>query len=203
MATSADLAIPVAAPAIDYLSHVSGSTVVFTRVEHPYSSIWSFNTATAGPAVELAPLATSIRRGAAIGVNTVAWQDLSFSTPPQAISEIVAYDLATGVSVRLTDDLMIDKTPSVSPDGSVIVWEKCATSVSPCDIWQAIKTSGGWGAATQVTNTPDPDSKEAPDTNGTMVVYGKPGVAPPTIRTSTGSRWPAGPRRSSRWPVSR
>lgn len=64
---------------------------------------------------------------------------------------------------------MIDRNPNVSPDGSVIVWEKCPGIPPVCDIGQAIKTTGGWGAATQVTNTPD--DKRHPSTNGTVVVY--------------------------------
>jgi hypothetical protein len=170
-ATNSDHAIPVALPAMDYLSDVSGSTIVFTRREYPYSSIWAFDTATPGPAVELAPLVDSNRRVARIGGTTVAWQDLSLSTDTQVVSEIVTYDLVTGVSVRLTDDLLYDTNPAVSPDGNVIVWEKCATSVSPCDIWQATRTGDVW-AVSQVTSASTETQGSGPDTNGTLVVYG-------------------------------
>ena len=164
-ALGVDSSIPGPAVGYDFLSDVSGATVVFTRVEGAKSSIWSFNTATSGPATELAPLATSLRRGAAIGGNTVAWQDQSFSTGSSVVSEIVAYDLTGGTAVRITEDLLIDKSPSVGPGGTVIVWEKCATSVSPCDIFKATKTGGLW-VASQVTNTAEGEA--FPDTNGTL-----------------------------------
>jgi hypothetical protein len=65
---------------------------------------------------------------------------------------------------------------SVSPDGGVIVWEKCATSVDPCDIWQATRTPGGWNVS-QVTSPSD--HGYFPVTNGKLVVYGanRPGNA--------------------------
>lgn len=81
-ATNADLAIPApGAPPYDIVSEVSGSTIVFTRAElglPTLYSIWSFNTATGGPAIELAPAANSQRLKARIGGNTVAWEDWSF-----------------------------------------------------------------------------------------------------------------------------
>lgn len=170
--TGVDMGIPVYG--YDWLSDVSGRTVVFQRFEVAKYSIWSFDTATAGPAVELAPLANSIRRWAAIGATTVAWQDLSFGP---GISEIVAYDLTTGSTVRLTEDLLVDKNPSVAPGGNVIVWEKCDTSVSPCNIWKAVKGTTGW-TTTQVTNTPD--TENLPTTNGNLVVYDANHVGNPT-----------------------
>ncbi|MHB8874443.1 MAG: hypothetical protein ACYC8T_12215, partial [Myxococcaceae bacterium] len=130
---SVDLGIPGAPGALDFLSDVSGTTVVFTRIEGSKQSIWSYNTTTSGPGVELAPSATSLRRGASIGGNTVVWQELGFSTGTSVISEVMAYDLTTRVAVRVTDDIQIDRDMAVSPSGNVIAWDKCATSSSPCD----------------------------------------------------------------------
>ena len=89
-ASSADLGIPTTGISFDFLSDVSGSTIVFTRIEPGKQSIWSFDTATASPAVELAPSATSSRRGAVIGNRTVAWQETGFSPGDLLDSEIVA-----------------------------------------------------------------------------------------------------------------
>ncbi len=70
---------------------------------------------------------------------------------------------------RVTSDEVLDRNPAVAPGGNVIVWDKCATSTSPGDIWQAVKGSVGWSVS-QVTATVGPES--FPDTNGTVVVYG-------------------------------
>lgn len=167
-ATSVDLGISGAPGALDFLSNVSGTTVVFTRIEGAKQSIWSFDTTTAGPGIELAPSPTSLRRGASIGGRTVAWQELGFSTGTSVISEVVAYDLTIGTALRITEDAQIDRDMSVAHSGNVIAWAKCATAVSPCDIWQAVKGTTGW-TVSQVTATADPES--SPDTNGTLVVY--------------------------------
>jgi MYXO-CTERM domain-containing protein len=170
--TGTDAAIPTSALKMDFLADVSGGVIVFTRgpLELSSSSIWAFDTSTAGPAYELAPLPGCSRRNPAIGGTTVAWQDLSDSTSTVVRSEIVAYDLLSGVSQQLTDDLQFDANPAVSPDGNVIVWEKCATSVSPCDIWQAARTGGAWGPPVQATSTSDGEAH--PATDGALVAYG-------------------------------
>ena len=164
--TSSDQGIPTVAGAFDYLSDVSGTRVVFDRIEGAKSGVWVFNTATAGPAVELAPDPAAIRSGATIGGSTVAWQDLGFGP---GLSEIVAYDLGAGVAVRVTNDTRNDRNVAVSSGGSVLAWEACDASYTTCDIWQAVKGTSGW-TTTQVTNTPE--SESLPDTNGTLVVYG-------------------------------
>ncbi|MDO8586726.1 MAG: PKD domain-containing protein [Armatimonadota bacterium] len=167
--SSLDQAIPSLPDRFDFLSDVSGGIVVWTRVESGRQSIWMFDTSSAGPAVELATVAASNRRAAAIGGNTVAWQDLGFSAGGVVLSEIVVCDRATGATTRLTEDTSYDRLPSVSPGGDVIVWEKAAYATAPPDIWQAVKGSAGW-TASQVTNTPDPETFA--DTNGALVVYG-------------------------------
>ena len=165
-----DLGIPGVSGALDFLPDVSGATVVFTRIEGARQSIWSFNTTTSGPAIEMGTSsATSLRRGAYIGGNTVAWQELGFSTSTSVLSEVMAYDLTTSTGLRLTNDTQFDRNMSVAPNGNVIVWDKCLTSNSPCDIWQAVKGSAGW-TVSQVTSTAD--SESFADTNGTLVVYG-------------------------------
>lgn len=154
---------------IDFLSDVSGQMIVFTRIGSGRQSIWSFDIATAGPAVELDPQSTSNRRGAAIGNRTVAWQDFGFSSGGLQTSEIVVYDLDAASTVRVTQDSSLDRSPAVSADGTVIAWEKCATTIAPCDIWLAVRGASGWSAS-QVTSTADPEA--FPDTNGSIVVYG-------------------------------
>jgi len=183
LATGGHSAIPGAPGALDFIPDVSGTTIVFTRIEGAKQSIQSFDTATGGPSYELAPDIASLRRGARIGNRTVVWQELGFSTETQVISEVLAYDLDTATSVRVTNDTSSDRDMSVSPDGNVIAWDKCATGSSPCDIYQAVKGPGGW-TVSQVTNTPDHEG--FPDTNGVLVVYDR---LPADYRASPDIYW--------------
>jgi hypothetical protein len=122
------------------------------------------------PPVEIDPTPGSTRIGAAIGGNTVAYIDFGL----QANGELVIHDLASSLSVRITNDLEIDGNPSVSPDGNVVVWEHCGASLTNCDIWQAVATRNA-GTTTWTTsivaNTPSPEAN--PDTSGQngQVVY--------------------------------
>lgn len=165
--TGTDLAVPNGG-ALDFLSDVSGTRIAFVRHDSE-STIQLFDTATSGPAVEVAPESgTTNRVATAIGGDTVAWQDLGFSA--NALTpEIVVHDLVTGVSNRLTHDTLHDRTPTVSPGGGVLVWTKCTTTGTECDIWQATQGLLGWSVAA-VTGGEGQES--FPDTNGDVVVYG-------------------------------
>jgi hypothetical protein len=167
--TNIDSGIPTTGTSLDFLSDVSGNIVAFSRVDSGVQSIWTFDTKTGGPAVELAPGPALNRRGGVIGDSTVAWQDLGFAIGGMIVSEVVVYDLPTGTVTRLTNDSAVDRSPAVAPGGNVVVWEKCAATIANCDIWQAVKGATGW-TISQVTDTPD-DERFA-DTNGTLVVYG-------------------------------
>jgi hypothetical protein len=150
----------------DFVSDVSGSTVVFTRVSST-SSIFTYDVSTEGAVQEVAPQEGANRRGAVIGHRTVAWQDFAYLGTLQG-SEIATFDLDTGVLTRLTDDALMDRTPAVSADGQVIVWSKCQTSGFQCDIWQAVAEKGGF-VTRQLTGAEGEDVQ--PDTNGRVVVY--------------------------------
>lgn len=145
LVTGSDAAIP-ANGVSDYLSDISGTLVAFTRVTIDRSAIMTFDVSQpALPPVELAPQAGSNRRYAQIGGRTVAWQDFGFNASPLQ-PQIVAYDLDTKVATPLTNDAMLNKNPAVSHDGSVVVWTKCLTTGTGCQIWQAVRnTAGSWG----------------------------------------------------------
>jgi Tol biopolymer transport system component len=167
LSTSLDVAIPNGG-AYDFVADISGDTVVFTRVLTT-SSIFTYNVATQGPAMEVAPQANSNRRGAVVGHRTVVWQDFSYPTPSSQ-PEIAVFDLDTQTLMRLTNDNLLDRTPAVSADGSVIVWAKCATGQTGCDVWQAVSTPGPDGFQTMALTGPEGEESQ-PDTNGQTVVY--------------------------------
>jgi len=152
----------------DLLSDVSGSKIVFSRVTaNVGTAVMAFDAAAPALApVVVDPSSVSTTRiGAAIGGNTVAYVDFGL----QANGEIVVSDLGTLASTRLTTDTAIDGNPSVSPNGNVVVWEHCATSLTNCDIYQAVKVGTAWTTPSVVSDSLSPEAN--PDTNGTLVVY--------------------------------
>lgn len=163
--TAADAQIPMGSSARDLLSDVSGGKVVFSRViTGVKTAVMVFDANTpAAPPIELDPAPASNRLGSAIGGDTVAYVD--FGLHPNG--ELVIHDLATSTSLRVTNDASFDQNPSVSPDGNVVAWERCA-SFANCDIWRAVMAGAGWTAAAAVDSaTPEGN----PDTNGSLVVY--------------------------------
>lgn len=163
--TAVDAQIPMGASARDLLSDISGSKIVFSRVVSGVGTgVMVFDTPSAAAPIEIDAAPQTIRLGSAIGGNTVAYVDFGL----EANGELVIHDLVTATSVRITNDTNPDQSPSVSPDGSVVTWEHCNSSLSNCDIWQAVKSGATW----TVGIVSDSTAAEAnPDTNGTLVVY--------------------------------
>lgn len=151
----------------DLLSDVQGGRIVFTRVAPDRTSVMLFDPATAA-AAEIDPVPGSFRMGVAIGGQSIAYVDMGLTTDPMNPGEVVHHDLTTGVSTRLTFDTINDINPRVSPDGNVIVWERCPTSITSCDIWAARRVNGAWTTGA-VTATAAGES--SPDTDGAQIVY--------------------------------
>jgi hypothetical protein len=165
--TNVDTTIAGTSSDVDFLSDVSGTNVVFTRVFAERSAIMRYSTAD-GSLSELDPQAASDRTGAAIGGTTVAWMDVAFAGT-SSTAEIVAHDLAGGTSTRLTNDAFWDQDLAVSPGGDVIVWTKCTGPVFPsgCDVYKAVRSGSAWTAS----SIPLPGEEELPDTDGAIIVY--------------------------------
>jgi len=158
--------LPSGVIASDLLSEVQGGRIVFTRITYDRNAIMLFDPTTTTPTLtEINAQPGSNRIGVAIGGSSLVYVDLGLVTG----GEIVHYDLATGITTRLTNDVAADQNVAVSPDGNVIVWEHCEGSLLLCDIHQAVASPGGW-TVSAVTATPT-FADEAPDTNGTLVVY--------------------------------
>jgi len=164
-ATDSDAAIPMGISARDLLSDTSGGKIVFSRVITGIkTAIMVFDTTTA--AVTEIDAASSVTRiGSAIGGNTIAYVDFTL----EAHGELVIHDLVTSTSVRITNDAALDANPSVTPDGTVVTWEHCATSSSNCDIWQAVKTGAVWNVGVAAGSIDQHEGN--PDSNGALVVY--------------------------------
>jgi hypothetical protein len=167
LATSADAVVPNAGED-DFLSDISGSKIVFTRVNLT-SAIYLYDAAAGSAPFEIAPSATGHRRDPAIGGNTVAWMDNGFHPFTNQL-EIVIHDLLAGITTRLTTDGLLNTTPSVSPDGNVVVWRKCQDpgSGTGCDIWKAVRAAGVW-ITSAITGSEG--EERLPDVDGQIITY--------------------------------
>lgn len=169
LATGAAGQIPNAGE-FDYLSSVSGRRIAYTRVTD--RSVVRVHDLATGIDVGIDDVAGANDRAPSIGGGTVAFQRLGPESPSPgasaAAAEIVVHDLATGTTTRLTDDAFLDKNPEVSPGGDVVVWVKCATLATGCDVWRAVRTATGWSAAA-VSGAGGEES--LPDTDGDVVVF--------------------------------
>lgn len=147
---------------LDRLSDTDGRRIAFTQLEGDGDHIYLY---------DIASQATTLIPGAqnydpAIGGNLVAFVHGNFSDPGR--SEIGVYDQNTGIVTQLTNDTLRDLNPSVSPDGNVVVWEKCQTNVTGCDVYSATQTGPG-AFSTRLLSGAGED--RFPDTNGQLVVY--------------------------------
>ena len=166
LSSGQDTAIP-ANGGSDLLSGISGTTIVYTHL--PSSSeaqIYTYDTGGGSPPAELDPTPGSIRESPAIGGRTVAWED--YTADPYH-PQVVAYDLDTQqVTALANDPALLNLRPSVSPDGSVVTWMKCTGVFTGCDVWDAVRGSGGSWTTHQLTTG---GASELPHTNGQIVVY--------------------------------
>lgn len=163
--------VPKPAGTYDQLSEVNGSTIVFSRTGGGELSVYTFDVNAPGSgAQEIAPQSTmSFRRNPAVGNGTIAWEDGSFGSSTASF-EIMVYDTASGSLTRVTNDLVQDREPALSPDGSTLVWTKCASD-KICDVWQATRADN-WQARQLTGGANQPNGEEwHVDTNGTIVVY--------------------------------
>jgi Tol biopolymer transport system component len=172
LATSTDAAIPGAPVGFgvfgDFLSEVSGSRIVFTRVTAEESAIFAYDVSAGGAPVELAPEESpSNRHDPAIGEQTVAWQDFTFTNSPVE-PEVVARNLVTGVSTRLTNNALQERDIAVSPDGNVVVFTQCNTSGTSCDVSKSVQSGGSWSTS-PVTSTEGEEGTA--DTDGALITY--------------------------------
>ena len=172
LATGANNAVP--GGSLDQLSDVFGSTIIFQRgsTVSPDRAIMAYNTATPTlPPVELDSAPGARRAQAAIGGRTVAWQE--FVGNSSVASNVVAYDLDSGVATALSSDGVTNtnRDTAVSPDGRLVAWAKCALGGSACDIYVSTRNAdGSWAGSIRLT-APGAEEDILPDTNGAVVAY--------------------------------
>lgn len=83
-----------------------------------------------------------------------------------ALGDIWHTDLATGVTMQLTDDVSIDISPSWSPDGERIAWVSDRSGIT--NVWVMNLSDG---SATQVSNVDKPASAPIWSPDGRKIAY--------------------------------
>ena len=161
--TSTDHVIP--GNGLDRLSDLAGNKVAFTELNADGDDVVALYDIAAGTRIDLPGTKSS---SPALGGNLVAYEDRGYLVPPNQ-SEIDLYDLNTNSVTRLTNDVLFDKNPAVSPSGNAVVWEKCQTDGTGCDIYSATQDGPGLFTAHALTVAGGED--RTPDTNGTIAVY--------------------------------
>lgn len=160
MATGADNEIP--GNQVDLLSDISGSRVAYTEVTFTGDTVRVFDTVshtqTIVPGLKLS--------NPSIGASLVAFEDRTISN---AVPQISTYDLNTATVTPLTNDNMVNLWPNVSPDGDVVVWDKCRDFLVDCAVYAAAQTSPGVFTTRALTDVSSRGN--FPFTNGEIVVY--------------------------------
>lgn len=175
LSSGADATIPTGG-GLDFLGDVNAGRIAYTHVTSSESAISLYDTTATPPS--LSPVDEtpgSVRRSAQIGGNDVVWQDFGFYSSGGA-SDIVVYNLASQTATRLTDDDILNESPTISPDGNVVAWVDCATVSSPCGVEDAVYSGGTWVTHVLTSGTATNDCggstvRGLTDTNGIVVVY--------------------------------
>ena len=147
---------------LDRLSDTDGRRIVFTQLDANGDQLRIYDIASQSTTV----IPGNGNSDPALGGNLVAFLHGRFSSPDAW--EINVYDQSTGVTTQLTSDSMADSRPAISPDGSVIVWQKCQPNDTGCDIYSATQTSPGAFTTRLLTGAGE---DRWPQTNGQFVVY--------------------------------
>jgi hypothetical protein len=147
---------------LDRLSDTDGQRIAFTQLEADGDHIVIYDLAS--------QTTISVPRdknwGPALGGNLVAFVHEAPSDSDSG--EIGVYDQNTGSVTQLTNDSLNDRFPAVSPDGKVVVWEKCQPNGTGCDIYSATQIGPG-SFTTRFVSSAAGDFFT--DTNGQLVAY--------------------------------
>jgi len=163
LSTSIDTEIP--GNQVDLLSDVSGSRVAFTQVTNDGDTIRIFDTISQTTTV----VPGFWNANPSIGGGLVAFEERDSIDNSQP-SNIATYDFSTGTVTQLTNDSLANRNPDVSPNGDVVVWQKCQPTLVTCDIYAAIQTAPGV-FTTRALTTDGNSSPYKSATNGKLAVY--------------------------------
>jgi len=160
MVTGADNVVP--GNQVDLLSDISGSRVAYTEVTFTGDTVRIFDTTS-----QTQTIVPGLKRSnPSIGGNIVAFEDwgISVNAPQVAI-----YDLNTGTVTPLSNDSLVNFRPTTSPNGDVVVWDKCQAFGVNCAVYAAVETTPGVFTTRALTEMAGRD--HLPFTDGVIAVY--------------------------------
>ena len=160
-ATNSEHAVP--GNGLDRLSDTDGQRIAFTQFEADGDHILIYDVA----AQTITSIPGSHNLFPVIGGNLVAFLHGS-SFVLNGSDDIEVYDRNTGNVTPLSNDALLNRFASVSPDGRVVVWEKCQTDGTGCDIYSATQTGPGVFTTRILTGAGE---DHFPATNGEIVAY--------------------------------
>src|SRR5689334_8149038 len=147
---------------LDRLSNTDGRRIVFTQLDANGDHLQIYDIASQSTTV----IPGNDNSDPAMGGNLVGF--LHGRSSSRGAWEINVYDQSTGNTTQLTNDTLTDSQPAISPDGSVIAWQKCQPNDTGCDIYSATQTSPGTFTTRLLTGAGE---DRWPATNGQFVVY--------------------------------
>ena len=147
---------------LDRLSDTDGQRIAFTELTATGDRILVYDVAS--QTITLIPGDRNF--DPAIGGNSIAFAHHLLTNANNY--EIEVYDQNTGTVTQLTNDALMNLNPAVSPEGNVVVWEKCQTNGTGCDIYSATQTGPGSFMTRLLTGAGE---DRFPDTNGQLIAY--------------------------------
>jgi hypothetical protein len=146
---------------LERLSDTDGQRIAFTQIQADGDHIVIYDLAS--------QITVSVPGNAnsapAIGGNLIAYVHGPFNSDS---GEVAVYDQNTGNVTQLTSDTSSDRFPAVSPDGNVVVWEKCQPNGTGCDIYSATQIGPGSFTTRFVSRAA---ANTFADTNGQFLAY--------------------------------
>ena len=164
LATSTEHVVP--GDGLDRLADTDGGRIAFTRLEVSVPGNGEDHVVVYDIASQSMTEIPEQSTDPSIGGNLIAFQHGRYEGPS---GQIKVYDLNTGTVTALTNDTLLNRNPEMSPDGSVVVWEKCQGDGKSCDIYSATQTGSGTFSAPRLLTGAGEDRN--PHTNGQFVVY--------------------------------
>jgi hypothetical protein len=155
--TSPNPAIPGGLDDEDVLSDVNGNHIAFSR----------YNSVSGNHACMVFDVVThnvvTVATGSSIGATALGGDTVAFV----ANNDIWAGSISGGPVQNLSSSSDFDKSPAVSPAGTLVVWASCPTPLSGCGIMKSTLSGGVWSAASVVASAPAAN----PDTDGANIAY--------------------------------
>ena len=145
---------------LDRLSDTDGHTIAYTVFGPSGDQVFIYDLA----GQTITPVPGVHNADPAVGGNQVAFVHWNSSNT----SDIGVYDQSTITATQLTNDGLQNREPAISPDGKVVVWEKCQSNGTGCDIYAATRTATGTFTTRRVTSTGE---DRFADTNGQLIAY--------------------------------